>query len=263
MAAIHYVYRDRRGNTLYRVVRHEPKRFELFDGSGRPLDSFPARTVLYRLPDLVAADPNQLVFVTEGEKDADRLAGLGLVATNNPGGCRLGWKEDYNDSLQDRRVVILADNDRPGARHSERIERALIGVARAVVVVKLPGLKRAEDVSDWLDFRQGTPARLVELAERLLRPDRHSLPPVRPGGNAKRQLVFSSKELEPNERLLILALLHVSGSQSPATAKSLAAATGLHRVTVQRLISRLRKKSLLIRRDKRLVVCWDRIHAYG
>jgi Helix-turn-helix domain len=262
-AAIHYVYRDRRGHTLYRVVRYEPKRFAVFDRSGRQLDSFPALTVLYRLPEIVAAEPNDLVFATEGEKDADRLIGLGLIATTNPGGCRLGWKEDYNDSLRNRRVIILADHDRPGARHAERVEQALIGTARAVAILKLPRLRRAEDVSDWLDFRQGTSGQLVALAEQLLRPDRHSLPPAPPGGHAKRHSVFSSRELKPNERLLILALQHVSGSHCPATAKSLATATGLHRVTVQRLISQLGKKSLLTRCDKRLEVCWDRIAAYG
>ena len=84
-----YRYRDRRGRLLFSVVRHLPKRFELFDAAGRQIPKFPDRTVLYRLPELLAADKAATVFVTEGEKDVDRLAARKLVATTNPGGCRL------------------------------------------------------------------------------------------------------------------------------------------------------------------------------
>src|SRR5262249_38027102 len=40
-------------------------------------------TVPYRLPQLLAADPTATVFVPEGEKKVEALAGLGLVATCN------------------------------------------------------------------------------------------------------------------------------------------------------------------------------------
>ena len=40
--------------------------------------------VLYRLPELLGADPKCPVFLVEGEKDADRLRLLGLVSTCNP-----------------------------------------------------------------------------------------------------------------------------------------------------------------------------------
>jgi hypothetical protein len=59
------------------VVRHDPKQFEILDARGRAVDPFPAVAVLYRLPELNAADPTDPVFVCEGEKDADRVRGLG------------------------------------------------------------------------------------------------------------------------------------------------------------------------------------------
>jgi hypothetical protein len=40
----------------------------------------------YRLPELLAAEPDQIIFVTEGEKDADNVHALGLTATTNSEG---------------------------------------------------------------------------------------------------------------------------------------------------------------------------------
>jgi hypothetical protein len=44
----------------------------------------------YRLPELLAADPNDPVFICEGEKDVDNVRNLGLVATTNSGGAGNG-----------------------------------------------------------------------------------------------------------------------------------------------------------------------------
>jgi hypothetical protein len=52
--------------------------------------------------------------------------------------------------------VILADHDKPGARHAERVEAALRAAGVMTRTLLLPRLRRAEDVSDWLDFRRGT-----------------------------------------------------------------------------------------------------------
>ena len=84
-----YRYCDIQGRLLYEVVRYRPKRFEVRDEVGVVLPDFPRRTVLYRLPELRASGIAGTVFLCEGEKDADRLVGLGLVATTCPGGCRL------------------------------------------------------------------------------------------------------------------------------------------------------------------------------
>jgi hypothetical protein len=40
----------------------------------------------YRLPQLLAAPAGSTVEITEGERDAETLAALGLIATCNPGG---------------------------------------------------------------------------------------------------------------------------------------------------------------------------------
>lgn len=67
------------------------------------------RRVLYRLPELVAADPEAWVFIAEGEKDVNRLARAGLTATCNVGGAGK-WLLEYNEDLRNRRVCIMPAN---------------------------------------------------------------------------------------------------------------------------------------------------------
>jgi 5S rRNA maturation endonuclease (ribonuclease M5) len=109
------------------------------------------RRVLYRLPELLEAEPNINVFIVEGEKDADNLRReFGLVATTNVGGAGK-WREDYNECLSGRPVVIMPDNDKPGRDHTEQVARSLDGIALSVKIVNLPNLMEKGDVSDWIN----------------------------------------------------------------------------------------------------------------
>src|SRR5205823_4705078 len=84
-----YTYRDENGRLLYEAVRFKPKGFSQRRPNGKSGWAWNlkgVRRVLYRLPELLAADPTATVYVVEGEKDADRLARLGLVATTSPCG---------------------------------------------------------------------------------------------------------------------------------------------------------------------------------
>lgn len=146
-----YPYPDENGGLLFEVVRFEPKSF----AQRRPdeqggwvwgLDG--VRRVPYRLPQLLGtAGP---VYVTEGEKDADRLAELGLTATCNP--CGAGnWRPEFNPYFAGRDVVVLPDNDGLGIAHADDVARFLFPVAKSVRVVWLSGVPAKGDVSDWLD----------------------------------------------------------------------------------------------------------------
>jgi 5S rRNA maturation endonuclease (ribonuclease M5) len=236
-----YRYQDANGRSVYCVVRHDPKAFTITRPNGKPLTDFPLRTVLYRLPELLAAPSQEMIYIAEGEKDVDRLRSMGLVATTNPGGCRRGWRDDYTASLKGRHLVILPDNDRAGIRHAEAIETKLSGVAKDVAVLRLPRLRRAEDVSDWLDFRSGTRNELLRLTAKA-RGMAVPLPPENPQPGRRRWLaaVFGSSA-SPTEKLVMLAV----GQYSTAAVADLATLTGLHRVTVQNAIMRLRKLSVL------------------
>ena len=109
---------------------------------------------LYHLPELRAAGPDERVWVVEGEKDVDRLRGLGLVATTNPGGASTGngkWMARYTKEFRKRLVAILPDNDTPGTAHAVNIATAIHTKAHEVKIVYLPDLPNKGDVSDWLD----------------------------------------------------------------------------------------------------------------
>jgi hypothetical protein len=121
------------------------------------------RRVLYRLPELLAADPEHVVHVVEGEKDADRLGTLGIVTTTCPQGAGK-WRPEFNEPLRGRHVVILPDNDGAGRLHAEQVARQLAGVAASIRILDLPGLGPKGDASDWLDDG-GTPETLRALVE--------------------------------------------------------------------------------------------------
>jgi hypothetical protein len=121
------------------------------------------RRVPYRLPELHVTDPSAWVLVTEGQKDADRLAALGFVATTNPMGAGK-WRAEYSAHLRGRRVCLLLDNDPDGESHGEKTGALLAGVASEVRVLRLPGLPAKGDVSDWLDAG-GTAHELRRLIE--------------------------------------------------------------------------------------------------
>jgi putative DNA primase/helicase len=166
-----YDYRDEDGNVLYQVVRFEPKDFRQRkpDGAGGYLWSLSGvHRVPYRLPELLAADPKDYVFIVEGEKDVDALRGLGLTATCNVGGAGK-WRDQYSVFLEGRSIVILPDNDEPGASHAGQVQTSLSRWAPSAMVrtLNLPGLPAKGDVSDWLRSG-GTAERLLELATAVL-----------------------------------------------------------------------------------------------
>jgi DNA primase len=147
-----YNYDDEHRRLLYQVVRMEPKDFRQRKPDGRGgwiwrLEG--VRRVLYRLPQLLHR-PEDTVYVVEGEKDADRLANAGLVATSNVGGAG-GWRLPYSQSLKGRRVVILPDNDDAGRKHAASVLASLRGIARSVRIHELPDLPPKGDASDWLN----------------------------------------------------------------------------------------------------------------
>ncbi len=161
-----YDYTDEAGELLYQVVRYAPKDFRQRrpDGKGGWIyDLEGVRRVLYRLPNLARAPTNQPVFVPEGEKDVDRLLGLGLLATTNAMGAGK-WRPEYNEPLRGRRVFIVADNDDAGRKHAQDVRKSLRGIAASVTVVELEGLPPKGDVSDWLDIEGNHKEKLLMIA---------------------------------------------------------------------------------------------------
>jgi hypothetical protein len=166
-----YIYRDRNAAPYLRVQRTATKQFfqQHWDGANWIKGKPQGPKVPYRLPELLAANPTTLVYICEGEKDADNLAKLGFLATCNSGGADAGngskWTAELNTYFKDRHVYILPDNDAPGRQHGQHVARSLYSVAASVRIVALPGLPPKGDVTDWLKT-DPSGARLVQVCER-------------------------------------------------------------------------------------------------
>jgi hypothetical protein len=160
-----YVYYDCAGQPSRKVVRTDSKGFPQYRWDGSAWQSGVKGVPLYpyRLPDMLKA-AHSGVYICEGEKDADRLASLGFVATTNPMGAG-NWHADLNQHFKGKDCYILEDNDKAGRDHVQDVARHLHGVADSVRIVRLPGLPDKGDVSDWLDADPERDGKLVECAK--------------------------------------------------------------------------------------------------
>jgi putative DNA primase/helicase len=148
-----YNYTDADGVLLFQVCRYEPKTFRQRrpDDSARGGWSWTVKGVQqvpFRLPQMLAA-PEEIIFIVEGEKDANALAALGLIATCNAGGAGK-WPDALAQHFAGRRVVVLPDNDSAGRDHANVVALKLRGIVADVRILELPGLPEKGDVSDWL-----------------------------------------------------------------------------------------------------------------
>lgn len=147
-----YDYFDEHGELLFQVVRMVPKAFHQRrpDGKGGWVSNMQGvRRVVYHLPELVA-EPGRCAFVVEGEKAADRLAGLGFLATTNPGGAGK-WLPDYAPAFRGRPVVLIPDHDEAGYKQVAQVAAHLHPVAQWVRIVELPGQRDKGGADDWID----------------------------------------------------------------------------------------------------------------
>ena len=155
-----YDYRSAEGAQLFQAVRFlvpsgadkqiRQRRPDPEASDGWTWDLKGVQTVLYHLPELRSAEPEQVVWIVEGEKDADRLAEQGLLATTNPMGANK-WQKRYSHELRGRQVAVIPDNDEPGHRHAQTVATQLSGARATVRVIDLGVGKKGYDVSDWLN----------------------------------------------------------------------------------------------------------------
>lgn len=168
--SIYYDYVNEKNDLLYQVGKEYAQDGKKTFVQRRKTDAGyvyelgDVRRVLYRLPQLIEASTRgQTIYVVEGEKDADNLARLGLVATTNAGGaCK--WLDGYNAFFVNCNVVVLRDNDLMGERHAYMVATNLLPVVNGVKVVLLPALLAKGDVSDWLAEGRGADELLAAIA---------------------------------------------------------------------------------------------------
>ena len=138
-----YDYMDAEGKLRHQTLRYEPKMFRQRrpaaegeragnkqasrdrEGNWWIWSLSGITPVLYRLPQLLAK-PEEMVFIFEGEKDADEAAAADakILATTCPmGACK--WKNEYTQTLARRRVLICPDRDKAGQDHALGVAKAL------------------------------------------------------------------------------------------------------------------------------------------
>ncbi|WP_313194529.1 AAA family ATPase [Shinella zoogloeoides] len=221
-----YDYTTPDGEILFQVLRYEhavePKTFlqRQPDGNGG-WHSGRGSPVLYRLHEL-AENVDDPVFIVEGEKDADRLASFGYLATTVPNG---SWPDDVS-VLAGRKVFVLADNDDAGDKKAEAAVVRLQGTA-IVKRVDLPGLPPKGDVSNWLDAGHST----EELEALSL-----AAAPIAANDNKPTPTIISSAELVSG---FIPPDYFIDGVAQKGFVYSMTGATGTGKTAVLLLIARL------------------------
>lgn len=151
---------------VYRVNTTTPegqpqKRFVQFDCEQHQFKS-PIDRPLYRLDVLRAHDGP--VVVVEGEKSADTLLDLGIVATTTPGGSG-ATNSAQIQSLRGRTVVIWPDHDEPGRKYRDSLTSRLQELGAQVWWVEPPsGVPAGWDVYDAISGGW-TPSRVVGLLQ--------------------------------------------------------------------------------------------------
>jgi RecA-family ATPase len=151
-----YIYTDEQGKPHHRKIRTTTKNFwQSHWQNGRWATGAPKVKYLYGVRRVLDAPPSETVWVAEGEKDANTLTALGLLATTNPGGA-LKWNSDFTPAQIEhwfkgrRTIYVLEDNDPAGHKHAERVARSLYGLVADIRLVTLRHLPEHSDVSDWL-----------------------------------------------------------------------------------------------------------------
>lgn len=167
-------YGDAAGNPVGIVVRWETadgkevRPFSIHDGRWvcRAMD---APRPLYRLRHLQG---ESTCWVAEGEKAAEALRALGLVATTSAGGAKAAGKTDWAP-MKGRTAIIWPDLDVAGDTYAADVTRlALAAGAAGVLVIDPRKLLRGDelpvggDAADWLEMHKGTdPGELRRILE--------------------------------------------------------------------------------------------------
>jgi len=142
------------GELSYQVIKRLSINGKTFyqrrpDGNGGWISNLlGVEPVIYKLPEIINR-PNETVYIVEGEKDADKLHSLGLLATTNSGGAGK-WDDRLNKYLSGRNIIIIPDNDEAGRTHAQKVFNSLERVARSVTIKELRNVKDKGDVSDYL-----------------------------------------------------------------------------------------------------------------
>lgn len=123
------------------------------------------RIVPYKLPDLQQATAaGRVVYIVEGEKAADALGSLGVVATTSHAGSG-NWNTELNQYFAGANVVIVPDNDTAGWSYAKKVVEALLPSAKSIRVLDLELNHPKEDAFEWVTKYGGDRQTLAQKAK--------------------------------------------------------------------------------------------------
>lgn len=103
-----------------------------------------------------SVDKSDVIFVVEGEKCADALNKIGLVAVTSSGGSGAANQTDFTP-LQGKHIVIWPDNDASGRKYQKNVIKICEALDCKIewIDIKPLGLKEKEDCVEWLERNEG------------------------------------------------------------------------------------------------------------
>ena len=142
-----YYYKDSNNVEKYQVCRFYPKTFRPRTkiNGGYKIGLHNVDPLPYNLPEITKRQ-NEVIYIVEGEKDADNLFKLGLLSTTNSGGSN-NWKKCLNIYFENRDVIIIPDCDDAGKKHLNTVYDNLKSIVKSFNVIYL---KKHKDISDYL-----------------------------------------------------------------------------------------------------------------
>jgi hypothetical protein len=160
------------------VVQHIKQRYKTFDSKGKTYKQYRvdengrrhasmtgANIVPYNLPEVdFARKTGRTVFLCEGEKAADALKSLGVVATCTHNGAS-NFPEDVVKHLVGLTIAIVPDNDTVGWEYARKAVAALKAVTKSIRVVDLGLEEIKEDAYEFVYKYGGDKDRLVDLTK--------------------------------------------------------------------------------------------------
>lgn len=183
-----YQYTDTDGNILYVRLRmantngdkwiRPLSRNSAGDWTEFKEPTFTDGKPLYNLH-LIANNPDKTVWLVEGEKCADALTKLGLIATTSGGATSA--KDANWQILAGREVTIWPDNDQAGLQYANDARAKLTSVNATIKQIDVDqlNLPAKGDCVDWLqqfDQYRGRNAMKVDIEALPLIADAHSEP---------------------------------------------------------------------------------------
>lgn len=180
-----WAYQDEDRQTVFVKQRYKVgetgKTYRLYkvDADGRRHSSLgDARIVPYNLPALLdAKTAGRNIFLVEGEKAADAITSIGMIATTAHTGAG-SWPEAITEYFAGAQVIILPDNDTPGWQYAHKAAQAILPIAKSVKVVDLGLQGQGDDAYEFIEAGAGREklVALVKAAQIITTVDQVTMP---------------------------------------------------------------------------------------